>query len=723
MIEIDLSNCLLFDVDRIQFSHKVNFVCGRNGTGKSTLTEIISKQIATEKCHVFQGYEKILGDNAKLNAVVLGEKNVENDRKIGQKEDEIKAFELQIKDIEKKIEEPVDGSTNLWTVKKGAYDRFNKAKNEIDHFLSDAAASIKKYDPRVSIATYNKNNLLKEIKYARELSKKEIETSIELLNSKPKTAPDINFFSEPLATILNAVNDILQDKAEEHIRIQRIEDSPEKRKFAQQGLALHKSGEICAFCGNVISEKNFNELKAYFSGNELKKLDEKRKNKIKEIEKHIAEINQVKIDPDDFYPNYQEQIIELRNQYQVNSENICKFLTELETALKEKDLIEISPKVKSELPESLLKISNAYHEIRKANNENNLLERQDDARKKLRYHLIYTKLRDFEYRTKKQNEEQLNKDLAKAEQDIKSEREKIIGENGIQSKINALKTDINELKAKTQNVEILAKHINNKLNGLVSFTLQHVGEEQNGYYSVKNKDTGELRDIKDLSTGEHNIIAFLYFIEKLDEIGSNGSQEKVIIFDDPMSSNDDVMQYLMIDELNALEKRLREDDCLIILTHNKHFYLNVKYGWRYLGKGKGKVATFIRLESDNHKTHVSYIESEDNDFKTNYEALWNELIFLYKDKEALPDMLLNPIRRIVETYTKFNSITPKDFCENQEGALKLFNVNSHSIDDLEAELNGLTKDEIISILERCFLNNNASNHFESYWNWKTIKAS
>lgn len=296
------------------------------------------------------------------------------------------------------------------------------------------------------------------------------------------------------------------------------------------------------------------------------------------------------------------------------------------------------------------------------------------------------------------------------------EEEKITGENGLKAKIDLLGNEIMELKSKTQDVELLAKHINHKLNNLVSFTLQLVGEEENGYYSVKNKDTGEIRDIKDLSTGEHNIIAFLYVIEKLDEVSAEENKRRVILFDDPMSSNDDVMQYLMIDELNALEKRLKEDDCLIILTHNKHFYLNVKYGWKYSGKDKRRIATFLRLESDNHKTHVSYIDDENKDFKTNYGALWNELIFLYKNKDASADMLLNPIRRIVETYTKFNSITLKDFCEDQEGALKLFNVNSHSIDDLEAELNGMTKDEIIRILERCFAKDNASNHFESYWN-------
>ena len=37
------------------------------------------------------------------------------------------------------------------------------------------------------------------------------------------------------------------------------------------------------------------------------------------------------------------------------------------------------------------------------------------------------------------------------------------------------------------------------------------------------------------------------------------------------------MQYLIIEKLQRLMKRLRPTDHFILLTHNKHFYLNVKY--------------------------------------------------------------------------------------------------------------------------------------------------
>ena len=49
-----------------------------------------------------------------------------------------------------------------------------------------------------------------------------------------------------------------------------------------------------------------------------------------------------------------------------------------------------------------------------------------------------------------------------------------------------------------------------------------------------------------------------------------------------MNSNDDTVQYLIIEELQRLkDKHLCDNDIFILLTHNIHFYLNVKYGCKY----------------------------------------------------------------------------------------------------------------------------------------------
>ena len=62
---------------------------------------------------------------------------------------------------------------------------------------------------------------------------------------------------------------------------------------------------------------------------------------------------------------------------------------------------------------------------------------------------------------------------------------------------------------------------------------------------------------------------------------------------------------------------LKDKNKIIILTHNSHFYLNVKYNYSYYDKKN----IFIRLESNGKNTIIKKLKNKDDDFKTNYEAL------------------------------------------------------------------------------------------------------
>src|SRR5699024_10165226 len=124
--------------------------------------------------------------------------------------------------------------------------------------------------------------------------------------------------------------------------------------------------------------------------------------------------------------------------------------------------------------------------------------------------------------------------------------------------------------------------------------------DDNGLEHYKIKDGDRHRSIDKISTGEKNIIAFLYFMERLSDIEMNNDKSKIIIFDDPMNSNDDAMQYLIITELQKLydnkypEKFTTQNDYFICLTHNAHFYLNLP---KYQNNRKYKKCDFYRLEN------------------------------------------------------------------------------------------------------------------------------
>ena len=91
------------------------------------------------------------------------------------------------------------------------------------------------------------------------------------------------------------------------------------------------------------------------------------------------------------------------------------------------------------------------------------------------------------------------------------------------------------------------------------------------------------------------------------------------------------------------------------------------------------------------------------------------MTFLYQAPDATPDLMLNPCRKICETYMNFTKKGLETFYGENTNAKKLFDVNQHSIDDMEAEQNGKTKVEIKDILASLFRQNGAGEHFNSYW--------
>lgn len=102
--------------------------------------------------------------------------------------------------------------------------------------------------------------------------------------------------------------------------------------------------------------------------------------------------------------------------------------------------------------------------------------------------------------------------------------------------------------------------------------------------------------------------------------------------------------------------------------------------------------------------------------------MWAELRWLYDQQK--PDFMLNPIRRILETYLKFNQINSSDFYRGFDEIEKLFNVNSHSIDDIDdfaTNANGKTPEEIIEMMRLIFKENKGESHFEANWKRGKIK--
>ena len=76
--------------------------------------------------------------------------------------------------------------------------------------------------------------------------------------------------------------------------------------------------------------------------------------------------------------------------------------------------------------------------------------------------------------------------------------------------------------------------------------------------------------------------------------------------------------------------------------------------------------------------------------------------------------MMNSMRRIIETYIHFNKIHPDQFYDDLDEHWKLFNVNSHAVDDLSAELIGKSKEDLLAMFHEIFIKNNAIDHYNNY---------
>ncbi|QWB90740.1 MAG: AAA family ATPase [Candidatus Saccharimonas sp.] len=728
-----------FEDESINFDKSVNFVFGKNGTGKSSICDLIRSQNSNGEhgydAYIFQGFESVISDDQKLNAIVLGEENTKIDKIIKEYESEIADIQGKIDAERAKIVKPQDESENLYTQKLKLEEEKQKKEKKEQKFYSNSASKIANMKDPVIVekATgYDKNSFQGEIEDALKspiLSDEEIATLKETIESTPKPEVEkISLDEIDFAVLQEDVENLLLKTVQPSIKIAELDDDNKKRQFAEAGKDCHSAGDTCAFCGNIVTNERLQKLEKYFSGSEIDKFTKELSDKLIEIKNYENKLEKIIIKEEVFYPEFKNSISEILLKVDKNKLEQQNFLKKLKDSLeeKQKNLFDTISYESEKLPSKLVGEIEEYNGIVEENNEytKNLKDNKTKARKKLRYNAIAEIIRNS-------NIEEIKTELSSAISDLDGKEEEIqVVKDDIEDYEKEQKEKqekINEQLSKTKNTEILAKNINKKLEKYTNFTLERKDEQGREFYEIKEKIEGEekTRPVQELSTGEKNIVALLYFIESLDDSENNSNKPKFIVFDDPMNSNDDTMQYLIVDEMLDLVKQVnksKKEDKILILTHNVLFYLNItrdiKNECRRKLKSDGSVINpyeefnFYKLMSYGGKTKIQKIQKDKEDFKNQYESLWFELGFLYKmDK---PELMCNVARRIIEDYISFTN--KKDFYKENKDAKRLFNANSHSsILDLTTDISGKNNEDIKNILEKCFNDNSAIDHFNTHW--------
>lgn len=228
--------------------------------------------------------------------------------------------------------------------------------------------------------------------------------------------------------------------------------------------------------------------------------------------------------------------------------------------------------------------------------------------------------------------------------------------NAIKQKLDTKKTEIDNLKAniieKGKNITSVQPTIDEinkslKAYGFTNFEIQPAEMFEN-QYCIKRED-GSLAT-NTLSEGEETFLTFLYFMQwtKGSTNPDHVADKKIIVLDDPISSLDSTILYIVGTMVKSLSLDIRKGqgdvNQLFVLTHNVFFHKEASF---IDGRTKemNDVNYWIVRKDYGISTIMPY--GNKNPISTAYELLWQEL----RDNENLSRITIqNTMRRIIENY-------------------------------------------------------------------------
>ncbi|MFH6996892.1 AAA family ATPase [Flavobacterium sp. FlaQc-57] len=305
---------------------------------------------------------------------------------------------------------------------------------------------------------------------------------------------------------------------------------------------------------------------------------------------------------------------------------------------------------------------------------------------------------------------------------------------GIQSYIDKLKTEretkLNEYKILDAEIKLLAKNvtsiqptideINKTLKSYGFLNFEIVPTKEIGFYQIQRED-GTIAE-STLSEGEITFITFLYYLQ-LAKGGSsedNVNTERILIIDDPISSLDSNVLFLVSTLIKEIIKEVRVDigniKQIILLTHNIYFHKEVTYVDSSYRKGE-KAHFWILRKNNKHSTIQPYFEK--NPIQSSYELLWREI----KEWEKNSGITIqNTMRRIIENYYsilgnrrddfllgKFTLKEEKEICRS---LMSWTNEGSHTMpDDLYIESPDNTISKYLEVFREIFVHTENIGHY------------
>lgn len=691
-----------------------NFIYGANGTGKTTISKVISDVARFPSCslvwrsgtkldtlvynHDF--VDKNFDQSSELKGIfTLGEKDKSTLEKIRLAKGELDGLVSQIQQFTRTLQgdDGISGKKSEIAVLETEFDEKCWAmKLKHDPKLQGAFQGVrgKKRDFKNKILSEAKKNVA-VLKPLGEIEKK----AESIFGETPEPVTVILVPSHEKLLALES-NPILKKKiiGKSDVDIAAMIQKLGNSDWVKEGRAFYEiNDKFCPFCQQRITDSFSKSLSEYFDESYLKDTD-------------AIEL---------LYTDYKSESERLQQNLQVILTTPSKFL-DVEKLKAENELL--NSKVRLNLQriekkrkessqsvalESLTNVLDTVNSLLKTANKaidthNNMVSNLAREKRELTAE-VWKYLLEVEIKTLLasyiSNKDALDKAISILNTRIISmeseKRKKEVEIRGWEKNTTSIQPTIDEINA------LLSSF------GFRSFQLAKSDKER--FYKIVRDDGSDAKDT--LSEGEKNFITFLYFYHLLkgSESETGMTTNRIVVFDDPVSSLDSDVLFIVSSLIKGLFDEVRTGSVYIkqifVLTHNVYFHKEVTFNRRRTGDAMKEETFWIVKKPDKFSIIQQHFS---NPIKTSIELLWAEV----RSNTRPNSSIQNTLRRILESYFNIlGNVDSNDICAKFEGKEKLVcnslfswvNDGSHSAyDDVYISIDENTVDTYLDVFKKIF---------------------
>ena len=642
---------------------RFNVIYGGNGSGKSTLAALLTEitkgdwsdgtvltvkddnqhardirsqdeALATRLCIFNADY---INTNLKLDSgkteslLYLGKENIDNQNRREELEAAIdKASSSTIPQLKKQLEAAGDKCNEIGT--KGA---------------AKVAGKLQGVDVSYDGRRYKRPKFIKALDDAlqspsRDMSDFDVDQQIKRITS-PTTdrITELSNLSIPLTDIATQVSRVIARTVTSEA-IDALKSNHNAATWVQEGMQLHRAGDRCLFCDGVYTEERVDRLNRHFDESlkrvqktietldtQLATYEEQCERFVRGLEpprsldeartkRWLGRTNAIR----DLIVAVKERLIFLRQQLACKQGELFQPLTLEESSTGSS----LSGKVDVEALNAI---------IREHNND---IDNYDQLKEQVCSDVVQYYVEQV-------------REAYTASKEVAQEAESQL--SSTQEQLEANKAELKQLKNSQQDRAHFAQ--------LLTTDLQRYFGRDELTFELSDGDAYSIRrngqKAEHLSEGEQRSIALLYFLRDIESNGAN-LRERIVVFDDPVSSVDDgaatgAFAYIWDKCIGLDDKGIAQ---LFVLTHNFDFFRRWINGLDSAFKSKKKQSEYSIRElrascsrnDEGEQTRAPYFVLWDD--PTRYAQLRSEYHYLFwRAAEALANSK-NPNTGIIDSY-------------------------------------------------------------------------